>query len=203
MIERLIQLGVEPTQARRFADPLRGAMALFAIDTPQREAAFLAQCMAESARFTRLEENLYYTTPERIRSVFPSRVKTLAEAATLTRNPQRLANLVYADRNGNGDEASGDGWRYRGRGLFQLTGRANYARAATALAVDYVGQPDLVIDPSYACLTAAWFWQAHGCNEMMDAGRFDATTRAINGPAMLHARERLAYYQDALSPEIA
>lgn len=203
MIERLIQIGVEPTQARQFADPLKAAMALFAIDTPQRQAAFLAQCMAESGKFTRLEENLRYTTPERIRAVFPRRVESLAEAAPLVRNPQALANRVYAGRNGNGDEASGDGWRYRGRGLFQLTGRANYARASAALAVDYVSAPELVSEPSDACLTAAWYWQSNGCNEMVDAGRFDATTRAINGPAMLHARERLAYYQEALNPEFA
>lgn len=203
MIEQLIRMGVEPTQARQFADPLKAAMALFAISSPQREAAFLAQCMAESGRFTRLEENLRYTTPERIRAVFPSRVKSLAEAAPLVRNPQGLANRVYAERNGNGDEASGDGWRYRGRGLFQLTGRANYARASAALAMDYVGAPQLVAEPSDACLTAAWYWHSNGCNEMIDAGRFDATTRAINGPAMLHARERLAYFQEALNPEFA
>ena len=198
MIDYLVRIGVEPTQARRFADPLMASMALFNITTPQREAAFIAQCMAESGRFTRLEENLFYTTPERIRAVFSSRVRTLADAATLTRNPKALANRVYAGRNGNGDEASGDGWRYRGRGLFQLTGRANYAKATQAIARDYVGAPDLVAEPSDACLTAAWYWNACGCNELIDAGRFDATTRAINGPAMLHARERLAFYQEAM-----
>jgi putative chitinase len=203
VIDYLIRVGVNPTQARQFADPLQAAMILHAINTPQRQAAFIAQCMAESARFTRLEENLFYTTPERIRAVFPSRVKSLAEATPLTRNPKALANRVYAGRNGNGDEASGDGWRYRGRGLFQLTGLANYTRAAQALGRPYVSNPELVAEPSDACLPAAWYWRSTGCNELIDAGRFDATTRAINGPAMLHARERLAYYQEALSPEFA
>lgn len=198
MIDRLIAIGVSPTQARAFAEPLKASMALFDISTPQRQSGFLAQCMLESQRFTRLEENLFYTTPERIRSVFPSRVRTLEDAATLTRNPRALANRAYAGRNGNGDEASGDGWRYRGRGLFQLTGRANYRRASQALARDYVGAPELVAEPSDACLTAAWFWNAHGCNELVDRGRFDATTRVINGPAMLHARERLAAFHEAM-----
>lgn len=196
MIQQLIASGVNPTQARIFSEPLRAAMALYDISTPQRVAAFLAQCMVESGNFSRLEENLFYTTPERIRAVFPSRVRTLADAATLTRNPRALANRVYANRNGNRDEASGDGWRYRGRGLFQLTGYANYLRASQALARDYVGVPEWVAEPTDASLTAAWYWNSTGCNQLIDNGRFDATTRAINGPGMLHARERMAAYQE-------
>lgn len=198
MIQELISLGVHPTQARQFADPLRAAMALHDINTPQRRSAFLAHCILESARFTRMEENLFYTTPGRIAAVWPSRFKTAEEAAPFARNPRGLANRVYANRNGNGDEASGDGWRYRGRGLFQLTGRANYLRAAQGTGRPYDKQPDLVSEPSDACLTAAWFWTFHGGNERIDRGDFNGTTRMINGPAMLHAQERLALYQDAM-----
>lgn len=197
MIETLVALGVHPTQARQFADPLKAAMSLHDISTPGRQSAFLAHCILESSKFTMLEENLRYTTPDRIRAVWPSRFKTAADAAPYARNPQGLANRVYAGRNGNGDEASGDGWQFRGRGLFQLTGRANYLRAAQALGRPYIGDPDLVAEPSDAALTAAWFWHDAGCNQMVDAGRFDSTTRAINGPAMLHAKERLALYKQA------
>lgn len=198
VIETLIRLGVNPTQARQFADPLRAAMALHDISTEQRRAAFLAHCILESARFTRLEENLFYTTPERIRAVWPSRFRTIDEARPFARNPKALANRAYADRNGNGNEASGDGWRYRGRGLFQLTGRANYLRASRATGRPYIESPDLVADPSDACLTAAWFWAENGGNRMIDSNQFQATTRMINGPAMLHANERLALYQEAI-----
>jgi putative chitinase len=198
VIDLLIRLGVNPTQARAFSDPLRAAMALHDISTPQRQAAFLAHCILESARLTRLEENLFYTTPERIRAVWPSRFKTATEAAPFARNPKALANRVYSGRNGNGDEASGDGWRYRGRGLFQLTGRANYLRAAQGIGRPYDKQPDLVAEPSDACLTAAWFWAHNGGNDRIDRGDFNGTTRMVNGPAMLHANERLALYQDAM-----
>lgn len=199
MIEALIRLGVHPTQARLFSEPLKAAMALHDISTPERRAAFLAHCILESARFTRLEENLFYTTPARIRAVWPSRFKTDAEAAPFARNPKGLANRVYSHRNGNGDEASGDGWRYRGRGLFQLTGMTNYRRAAQALGRPYVGDPDLVGEPSDACLTAAWFWAAGGGNQMVDRGDFNATTRMINGPAMLHASERRTLFDQGFA----
>lgn len=198
MIDKLISLGIQPTQARLFADPLKAAMALNDISTPQRQSAFLAHCVLESNRFTSLEENLRYTTPERIRAVWPSRFKSATDALPYVRNPQGLANRVYAERNGNGNEASGDGWRFRGRGLFQLTGRTNYLRAAQAIGRPYVGDPDLVAEPSDAALTAAWFWRDAGCNQLVDAGKFNATTRLINGPAMLHADERLALYEQAM-----
>jgi putative chitinase len=161
-------------------------------------AGFLAQCRVESSDFTALEEGLYYTTPERIRAVFPSRVPSLADAATLCRNPQRLANRVYAQKIGNGDEASGDGWRYRGRGIKQLTGRANYAEASRALGRSYLTSPDLVAQPEDACLTAAWFWHAAKCNLLADSAQWDAITRAVNGPAMLQADRRRQYSEQAL-----
>lgn len=200
MIERLIAAGVHPTQAKAFAEPLKAAMALFDISTRERQAAFLAQCMIESQSFTRLEENLYYTTPARIDAVF-SAVKSIEEATLYVRNPQRLANKVYANRNGNGDEASGDGWAFRGRGLFQLTGRANYKAASEGVGMGavYMHKPSLVAEPSDACLTAAWYWQSRGCNQLIDAGNFDSTTRLINGPAMLHKHERAAAFHHNLT----
>lgn len=200
MIERLISAGVHPTQAKAFAEPLKAAMALFDISTDARIAAFLAQAMIESQSFTRLEENLFYTTPARIDAVF-SAVKSIEEATLYVRNPQRLANKVYANRNGNGDEASGDGWVFRGRGCFQLTGRANYKAASEGVGLGsvYVQRPELVAQPSDASLTAAWYWSSRGCNQLIDAGNFDATTRLINGPAMLHKHERAAAFHHNLS----
>jgi len=194
----LIAAGVPPTQARQYVDPLAAACARFGINTPARIAGFLAQCRVESADFTRLEENLFYTTPERIRQVFPSRVASMADAARLVRNPKALANCVYAGKIGNGNEASGDGFRFRGRGLKQLTGRANYADAAAGLGRPYLDQPDLVALPDDACLTAAWFWHNAKANILADSAQWDAITRAVNGPGMLQASLRRQYAEQAL-----
>jgi putative chitinase len=196
MIQTLIAAGINATQARLYAEPLKAAMALHAIDTPARQSAFIAQAMLETMRFTRMEENLFYTTPSRIAAVWPSRFKTAQAAEPYARNPQKLANLVYANRNGNGDEASGDGWRYRGRGIFQLTGKANYAAAARGLNRPYLTQPDLVAEPSDACLTAAWYWNSRNCSALADNGDMVGITRAINGPAMLHHEERVGYARE-------
>ncbi len=186
----LAAMGVQPEAARRFQPVLGPALARFEIRTPRRIAAFLAQCHVESAGFTRLEENLFYTTPARIAAVWPSRFADAAAAEPYARSPERLANRVYANRIGNGPEASGDGWRYRGRGLKQLTGRANYEAAARALDRPYADQPDLVGQPADAALTAAWFFARAGCNALADAASWDAITRRVNGPAMLAAAER-------------
>jgi putative chitinase len=195
----LIAAGVQPTQARVFAEPLARACGRFDITGRARVAAFVAQACHESLGFTRLEEQLYYRSPERIREVF-KRLRGLGmdELAKLAKNPEGLANRAYANVNGNGDVASGDGWKYRGRGLFQLTGRANYMAAGDALAHDYKGHPELVALPIDAAMTAAWYWAAAGCNPLADSAQIDAITRAINGPAMLAADERRSLYDEAL-----
>lgn len=197
-VASLIAAGIAPTQARMFAEPLSAACARFAINTPARVGAFLAQCRVESVDFTRLEENLNYRTPERLRSIFPSRVRDFNDAAALINGgPRAIANRVYAGKIGNGDEASGDGWRFRGRGLKQLTGRANYGDAAEALARPYLQQPELVAMPADACLTAAWFWHTVKGNVLADSWQIAALTRAINGPAMLQADLREQYAEEA------
>jgi putative chitinase len=197
-IQTLVACGVGPTQARLFADPLAAACQRFGIDTPQRFSAFMAQALHESCKFTRLEENLFYSTPERILQVFRGRVHSLDDALSLVRNPKALANRVYSGRLGNGSEASGDGWANRGRGIFQLTGRDNYQRAADAIGVDYVAAPDLVAQPEHACLTAAHFWVSNGCNDAADAGDVRAITAKVNGPALLGLTERTTLYMDVL-----
>lgn len=190
-LAQLIACGIGPTQARTFVDPLNDAFNAYAIDTLPRMAAFIAQAAHESASFTRLEENLFYTTADRIRKVFPSSVPSLVEAGRLVRNPKALANRVYANKNGNGPESTGDGFRYRGRGLFQLTGLANYSAAG----VRYLANPDTVAQPLGAALTAGWFWAAGGMNALADALNIDAVTRKINGKAMLGAGERRAAFE--------
>lgn len=198
LLDSLIASGVRPTQARAFAEPLRAAMALYDISTPARQAGFVAQCIVESDQLTSLEEDLRYTTEGAAVRAFGSRV--LPHLGRLLRNPKAMANFAYANRNGNGDEASGDGWLFRGRGLFQLTGRENYRRASIGVGLGgvYLIRPELVAQPSDACLTAAWYWQSNGCNQLVDAGQFDRTTKLINGPAMLHRQKRADTFALAL-----
>ncbi|MGQ3001304.1 MAG: glycoside hydrolase family 19 protein [Hydrogenophaga sp.] len=199
MIEKLIDAGVHPTQARTFGDPLKAAMALYDISTATRQAAFVAQLMVESTRFTKLEEDLFYKTETAARDAFGARV--MPHLGRLLRNPKAMANFAYANRNGNGDEASGDGWKYRGRGLIQLTGKDNYAAASygCGLGMVLIHKPEAAADPSDACHIAAWYWQSRGCNQLIDAGDFHRTTRLINGAAMLHKHERAAAFHHTLA----
>ena len=197
-IATLITAGLSPTAARRFAEPLAQACSHFAIDTPARQAAFVAQCLHESLGMTQLEESLYYRTPERIAAMWPTRFRTPADAVPYLRSPQALANFVYANRNGNGDEASGDGWRYRGRGLIQLTGRANYLAAEAAIGEPYMSEPDLLLQPTHAAMTAAWYFAASGCLPLADASDIDAITRRINGAAMAGRLQRRQAFDEAV-----
>lgn len=157
----------------------------FSLTTPTRQSAFLAQAAHESAGFTRLTENLNYSATG-LAATWPGRFRGAdgqpsALARALHRRPEAIANVVYANRMGNGPEASGDGWRYRGRGLLQITGRAQYQRCGAALGLPLVEQPDLLALPEPAVLSAAWFWQVNGLNELADAGDFEAIARRING----------------------
>lgn len=197
-VATLIACGIGPAQARLFCQPLDQVCAKFDITTKARIAAFLAQAAHESANFTRTEESLYYTTPERIRSMWPARVTSLQDAATLCRNPQDLANRVYANRLGNGDESSGDGWKYRGRGLFQITGRSNYHVCADAVGAPYLSAPNLVSMPADAALSAGWYWASIHGNELADASLIDEITKRINGPAMVGADARRSRFDDNL-----
>lgn len=200
----LVALGIGPTQARLFAEPLSAACARFDISTPVRIAGFVAQCNVESAGFTQLEEDLRWRDPQRLRRFFGSRVHDLDHAARLIKaGPKAIASCVYAGKNGNGDEASGDGWKYRGRGLKQLTGWGNYRDAADALGRPYAEQPDLVAKPEDACLTAAWYWHSVKGNVLADASRWDALTRAVNGPAMDQAALRAHLSQTGVKALLA
>lgn len=198
-VEKLIAAGVSPTQAKVFADPLSAACLLHDIGKPARIACFVAQCIHESTGFSELEENLYYRDAERVARLFLTAFDTnrdriispseIEAARPYTRNPVALANRAYANRYGNRDEASGDGWRYRGRGLIGTTFLDNYRAAGLAIGRPYVSEPDLLSCPPDACFTAAYYFASRGCNAMADAGNVDAITKAIN-PGMAGAKER-------------
>lgn len=186
--------------ANRFLVPLQDAMAAFEINTPVRIAAFLAQVGHESGHLRRLVENLNYSA-EGLAATWPSRFrgpdgKPNARARQLHRQPEAIANAVYSNRMGNGDEASGDGWRYRGRGLIQLTGRSNYRACAAGIGLPVEDFPEFLENPEGAALSAAWFWSEHGLNRLADLGQFERITRKINGGT--HGlSDRLALYNAA------
>ena len=174
-------------RAGDWTQALNPAMERFEINTPQRSAAFLAQLAHESGEFTRLVENLNYTAA-RLCAVWPTRFPTADAAQPYARNPEALANVVYARRLGNSDAASGDGWRFRGRGLIQLTGRGNYRTSGTAIGVPLEDQPDLLETVGPAALSAAQFWSSRGLNHLADDQNdanddadFVKITKIING----------------------
>jgi len=166
--------------AATYAGAITHAMAEFGIDTPARQAMFLAQVGHESGALSRLVENLNYSV-EGLMRTWPQRFPTPEAAMPYARQPERIANFVYAGRLGNGPETSGDGWRYRGRGLIQITGRANYTDAGKALGLDLVAAPDLLLMPAAACRSAGWFWAARDINGPADALDIVTVTRRING----------------------
>lgn len=181
---------------------LNTAMERFEITTSGRMAAFLAQLAHESGQMKRLAENLSYMA-HRLVQVWPARFPTLDKAMPYEHNPEKLANYVYAKRLGNGDETSGDGWRYRGRGLIQLTGRGNYLAAAQGIGQPLVEQPELLEQPEAASLSAAWFWKSHGLNELADDQNddndtedFRTITKRING-CTFGLKERMDFWKKA------
>ena len=180
-------------QAGVFVPALNVAMNKFAIVTRLRIAAFIAQVGHESGQLTRLVENLNYSA-EGLMKTWPSRFD-LVRATAAARKPEQIANIVYAGRMGNTEP--GDGWKYRGRGLFQVTGRANYAACGEALGLDLINQPTLLEQPQYAAMSAAWFWSMKDLNTLADKGDFVKITRRINGGLNGQA-DRQALYGKAL-----
>jgi putative chitinase len=164
----------------QWVDALNETFQRFNILTPHQQASFIGQAGHESGNFRMLEENLNYRA-ETLMKVWPKRFPTLEFAKQYEKNPKKIANSVYANRMGNRDEASGDGFRFRGRGLFQLTGHSGYYHAGQALGEDFVMNPDLVATPKYAAMTAGWFWNTHKLNQYADRTDFLMMTKKING----------------------
>ena len=197
-----------------FVPVLNTAMSRYQIVGTNRIAAFIAQVGHESGHLTRLVENLNYSA-DGLANTWPSRYaepdgkggyikvqvdgrarnkpNTLAFSAD--RKPEQIANMAYGNRMGN--TTPGDGWKYRGRGLIQITGKNNYHACGEALGLDLIAKPELLEKPQHACMSAAWFWATNGLNTLVDAGKFDAITQRING-GQTGAADRQAMYARAL-----
>ena len=172
--EQLTALGIED----KWYQPLMDTFSKYGINTTQRQACFIGQCAHESGNFKTLEENLHYKA-ESLMKVWPSRFPDLDTASKYANNPQLIANKVYSGRMGNVED--GDGWKYHGRGLIQLTGRDNYANCGLGMGVDLLCNPDWLLDPKYATLSAGWFWGKRGLNDLADTGDYETMTKRING----------------------
>ena len=188
--DQLITLGIED----KWLDPLNATFDKYDINTPKRQAGFIGQCQHESGNFKTLEENLHYSAASLMR-VWPSRFPDQATADQYANNPQKIANKVYAGRMGNTED--GDGFKYRGRGVLQLTGKDSYNFCGQALKLDLTANPDLLLEPMNAMLSAGWFWNKRGLNAAADVSGWEEVTRKING-GMLGLDDRIAKITKAL-----
>lgn len=153
----------------------------YEVNTPLRKAMFLAQIEHES-NFKTKAESLYYTTIEGLRKTFYSPFKGKSDkfVSQYLRNSKKCANYVYANRMGNGPIDSGDGYRYRGRGFIQITGYNNYKALSEATGIDYVSNPDLLLNEADSMISALWFWSVNNLNKYADIGDLDAVSDIIN-----------------------
>lgn len=169
----------------------------FEINTPLRLAHFLAQCGHESGGFRVVNENLNYSA-KGLNGIFKKYFPTLALAEQYQRKPEKIANKVYASRMGNGDEASGEGFKFRGRGYIQLTGKSNYTAFAKSIGEDVVANPDLVAT-KYPLASAAWFFNKNGLHKMADEGATDAVvtkiTKRVNG-GTIGLADRIKHFKE-------
>lgn len=186
---------IPPDLAARWHPHVMEAASRFDFMAPSRLAMWIAQCGHESASFRRVEENLNYRASQ-LRAVWPRRFPTEEKALAFAHQPERIANHVYAGRLGNGPEASGDGWRFRGRGLVQVTGRSNYRACGAALGLDLEDAPELLATDLYAALSAGWFWDSRGLNGFADRGDVEGATKRING-GLTGLTDRRARYERA------
>jgi len=190
--DQLAKIGI----GAQWVDALNETFQRFGINTLNQQAAFIGQCSHECGNFRVLEENLNYKAATLMR-LWPKRFPTLDIANQYAGNPKKIANSVYANRMGNRDESSGDGYRFRGRGCIQTTGHASYYHAGQALGVDFVMNPDLVANPQYAALTAGFFWATHGLNPLADQQNHELITKRING-GLIGLDDRIKRTNDAL-----
>ncbi|WP_395747557.1 glycoside hydrolase family 19 protein [Prosthecobacter sp.] len=166
-------------------------------DTKLRLRHFMAQVLHESGGLTILIESMNYSA-ERMMVVWPSRFPTLKSAQPYAHNPEKLANHVYASRMGNGNEASGDGWRFIGRGLMQVTGREDYGKYGALVKADLIGNPDLASSAGVTLKIAAEEWKAKGCNQWADADNITKITQLING-GQTGIAERREWYKKTMA----
>lgn len=197
--------GCTPARALLMLPHIERTLVRYSINTPARIAAFLAQIGHESTGLSQFEENLNYSVAGLAMFVRWGRL-TQADASRLGRAPGRpadqqgIANAIYGGAFGRrelGNTQPGDGWRYRGRGAKQLTGRGNYTACGQALGLDLIGNPDLLLMPEHAMASAGWFWDTNRCNNLTDSGDFEALTRRVNG-GVLGLVERTALRDNVL-----
>lgn len=172
--DQLDALGID----HKWLAPLEETFVKYDISTPVRKACFIGQCAHESGNFKILQENLNYSAEGLMKTWF-SRFPTKEIADQYARNPAKIAGKVYNGRLGNTNEE--EAAQYLGRGLIQLTGKENYANCGSGIGVDLIGNPDWLLDPKYATLSAGWFWNKKGLNALADAGDIDTMTKRING----------------------
>lgn len=209
---------IEQLQAAKIKNPEKWIDAIiatcqeFEINTPQRVASFLAQTSHESGGYTMLSENLNYRAAT-LAACWPNRFAVLgadkkpvkengklvptAVANSIAGKAELIANLVYSSRMGNGPAESGEGWKFRGRGLKQLTGKDNYTRCGSSLGVDLVSNPDLLLEPVYAARSAGWFYKTNNLSTFADAGDIKGMTKRING-GFIGLEQRQALYDSCL-----
>ena len=195
--DQLKQMHIDPS----LADAFNETFERFGILTPLQQASWIGQCGHECGNFKIMEENLNYRAATLLK-LFPKTPKrawgfTPEEAAAYEKQPRKIANRIYGNRMGNRDEASGDGFRFRGSGFLQLTGHSNFFHAGKALGVDFVMQPELVRTPKYAAQTAGWFWQTQKLNQYADSREFVTMTKRING-GTIGLDDRIKHINQAL-----
>ena len=186
------------SNVEQWHDALVEVLPQYEINTVGRVAAFMAQTAHESGGYTLLQENLNYGA-QGLRNIFGKYFADEVTAKLYERQPEKIANRVYSNRMGNGTEASGDGWKYRGRGLIQLTGRANYTQCSKDMFDDttLVDNPDILLDPMYAIHSACWFWNKNGLNAYADSQDIKTMTKRING-GDIGLADRINHYNHAI-----
>ena len=176
--QQLQKLNIDPS----WVDVLNKTLEKYEINTPLRVAHFISQCAHESGNFKILKENLNYSQ-QGLRKVFPKYFPDDATAFRYARQPAAIANKVYAGRMGNGPESSGDGWKYSGKGLIQLTGKSNVQKCSQFLFSDdrLVADPTWISTQEGAVASATWFWSANDLNKIADSDNIVLMTKRING----------------------
>lgn len=207
-IDQLVAANIKQSVAEKWLPYVQKALNRFDITSEKQVAAWIAQTAHESGGYVTLSENLNYsdvglagTWPNRFAEIDPSTKKPKKDAKgfnipnrfakALHRNPEAIANVVYGGRLGNGPIESGEGWKHRGMGLKQLTGKENHKRCGDALGIDFISNPEKLLEPEYASLSAAWFWVDKKCGPLADADDFVGLTKRINGGTIgLQDREK-------------
>jgi putative chitinase len=187
---QLLALGIEG----KWFEPLQETFEKYQINTPKRQACFIGQCMHESGGFKQLKENLNYSA-KALMNTWPSRFPDADIAEKFARQPEMIANKVYSGRMGNTED--GDGAKYIGRGLIQLTGKDNYRAFGDAIGEDLVANPQLVEEPRYAALSAGWFFNKRNLNALADVMDITTMTIRING-GKIGIDDRIAKINKAL-----